>query len=157
MTRTHRSTAFQLHGISMWSNWILYQRSTAIAFLEVSKLVGGKPLPCLRTRLTAPPLPSCYASPTWIYRELTAPTAPRAAHPAYPLLKLSHNCGVLQSTTDQTPLPGRTALTNISPPTASETNGLAQNLPIPRASSKKLQSRPRIQGMAFLTCLHHPG
>jgi hypothetical protein len=125
-----------------------------IAFLEVSKLVGGKSLPCLRTRLTAPPLPSCYASPTRIYHELTAPTAPRASPPSPSIVEAEPQLWVLQSMTDRTPSPRRSALTNISPPTASEINGLAQSLPIPRASSKKLPTPPSNSNMAFLTCLH---
>jgi len=132
----------------MWSSWILYQQLTPIACLEPLE-TGQWKTTALRTRLTAPPPPSCSIQ---IYHELTAPMAPRAvhpAHPAHPLLKPSCKCGFVNHRSED-PHPQISLLL-----TTSEVNELSQSLPMPKTSSSNPPNLPPNLIMAFLRCLHN--
>jgi hypothetical protein len=141
----HSSTAFQLQGISMWSNWILYQQLTPIACLGLWKLVDRTASAILfhrdSSRTRRPNGSSCFPS--------ARPAHPaHPAHPAYPLLKPSCKCGFFNHRPEE-PHPQISLLL-----TTSEVNELPQSLPMPKTSSSKPPNPPPNLGMAFLSCLH---
>jgi hypothetical protein len=148
--RIYRSTAFQLHVVKLDSLPTFNCYSILRGLKARQRKITALPTYSIDRTASAILLRVTHTDLSRTHRANGSPCSP----PGPSIAEAEPQLWVLQSMTDRTPSPRRSALTNISPPTASEINGLAQSLPIPRASSKKLPNPPSNSNMAFLTCLH---